>query len=73
MSDDLVKRLRKFEGSDYVADGDFPTCGEAADRIEELEKSVRNMQQDVAFLRRLRAAGVDNWEGYEFALEDDDD
>jgi hypothetical protein len=31
------------------------------------------MQQDVAFLRRLRAAGVDNWEGYEFALEDDDD
>ena len=45
----------------------------AADRIEELEKSVRNMQQDVAFLRRLRAAGVDNWEGYEFALEDDDD
>jgi hypothetical protein len=43
MSDDLVKRLRKFEGSDYVADGDFPTCGEAADRIEQLEYWLREI------------------------------
>ena len=68
MTDDLVKRLRTMAGIGWNPIGD-----EAANRIEELEKSIRNMQQDVAFLRRLRAAGVDNWEGYEFALEDDDD
>ena len=72
MNDDLVKRLRSMEV--FLMDGCVsPVAYAAADRIEELEKSVRNMQQDVAFLRRLRAAGVDNWEGYEFALEDDDD
>ena len=72
MSDDLVKRLREAANLDlYGVHRDVER--EAADRIEELEKSIRNMQQDVAFLRRLRAAGVDNWEGYEFALEDDDD
>ena len=45
MSDDLVKRLRKFEGSNYVADGDFPTCGEAADRIERLERALLDVAQ----------------------------
>jgi hypothetical protein len=78
MTDDLVKRLRKRQEFEFI-DGykriqwEDEDALEAADRIEELEKSIRNMQQDVAFLRRLRAAGVDNWEGYEFALEDDDD
>jgi hypothetical protein len=75
MSDDLVKRLRESaEGWDDCREFENARQDrEAADRIEELEKSIRNMQQDVAFLRRLRAAGVDNWEGYESALEDDDD
>jgi hypothetical protein len=26
--------------------------------------------EDSKFLRALEAAGVDNWEGYEFAVED---
>lgn len=35
------------------------------DKLEELEA-------DSKFLDRLRANGVDNWDGYEFALEDED-
>ena len=72
MIDDLVKRLREAANLDlYGVHRDVER--EAADRIEELEKFLMVMQVDVDFLRRLRAAGVDNWEGYEFALEDDDD
>ena len=33
--------------------------------IEEYEE----LQEDQNFLNALRAAGVDNWEGYEIALE----
>ena len=40
-----------------------------ADRIEELEKSISNMQEDLDILYRLRLAGVDNWDGYDFAME----
>jgi hypothetical protein len=74
MADNLVKILRDGWTEDGICDDfDEDVLLIAADRIEELEKSIRNMQQDVAFLRRLQAAGVDNWEGYEFALGDDDD
>ena len=40
MTDDLVKRLREFEISDDLGNGDFSTCEEAADRIEELKRHV---------------------------------
>ena len=40
MTDDLVKRLRAFEISDNLGNGDFHTCEEAADRIEELEREL---------------------------------
>lgn len=36
---------------------------------EEYDKLLR----DSEFLARLEHAGVDNWEGYEFALEEDED
>ena len=29
------------------------------------------LKRDSDFLRRLEAAGVDNWEGYSYAFEDD--
>ena len=38
-------------------------------RVGELEKQVESMQRDSAVLRALEGAGVDNWEGYEDALE----
>ena len=40
MTDDLVKRLREFEISDALGNGDFSTCKEAADRIEELKRHI---------------------------------
>jgi uncharacterized protein YeeX (DUF496 family) len=75
---DLVKRLR-----DYAGDaGHYATMKEAADRIEalnaaleaadridELEKKVRDMQEDVDLLNALMEAGVDNWSGYDEAID----
>ena len=38
MTDDLLKRLREFEGWDVFGRPNFVICDEAADRIEQLEK-----------------------------------
>ena len=38
-------------------------------RIHTLEQDLESVQEDVAFLEALRSAGVDNWEGYEYAQE----
>ena len=38
-------------------------------RIAELERLVGNMQKDCELLYALQAAGVDNWCGYDDALE----
>ena len=74
MTDDLVKRLRDGWTEDGVSNEfDEDVLLIAADRIEQLEKSLSEMQKDVDFLNRLRAHGVDNWDGYELALGDDDD
>ena len=42
---------------------------ELEDRIEELEQILAKYEEDVEFLCALRSAGVDNWEGYEFACK----
>lgn len=36
-------------------------------------QSVQSLQKDADTLARLRAAGVDNWEGYHFAFGEDDE
>ncbi len=35
------------------------------------ESEYESLKADVALLRRLEAAGVDNWEGYGMAMEED--
>lgn len=40
---------------------------ELSNKIQELNKEIQAMQDDVDFLEALRAAGVDNWHGYEEA------
>lgn len=45
----------------------------AADEIDRLEKLVADQAEDVEFLRKLEAAGVDNWEGYDIAVSGDFD
>ncbi len=35
------------------------------------QAEYESLKADVEFLRRLEAAGVDNWEGYDFAREAD--
>lgn len=37
---------------------------ELTNKIQELNKEIQAMQDDVDFLEALRAAGVDNWDGY---------
>lgn len=71
MSNDLVTRLRDFPVRDCCSQR-----AEAADRIEQLEarldrliKTIDDAQQDLRLLDALRYAGVDNWAGYEYALE----
>ena len=46
--------------------------GSRSDLLTALEKEwekVEKMEADVKKLRALEAAGVDNWEGYEMALD----
>lgn len=33
------------------------------------EEEYKQMVQDIKFLDALRAAGVDNWSGYDYALD----
>lgn len=40
-TDELVERLRGFEGSDDLGNGDFSVCREAADRLASLEERER--------------------------------
>lgn len=42
---------------------------ELEDRIEELEYILADYEEDVEFLCALHSAGVDNWDGYEFACK----
>lgn len=35
-----------------------------------LEETLNDQEEDLAFLGCLRNAGVDNWGGYEFAIEE---
>jgi hypothetical protein len=77
MTDDLVKRLRII-GAWKTPGGPLPseemikphlTCEEAANRIEGLMAVIASMEPEVNFLNCLRHAGVNNWDGYEYALE----
>lgn len=40
-----------------------------ADRIGKLKKEIRQLEERLELLDALEAAGVDNWEGYDEALE----
>tara|TARA_R110000822_G_scaffold117943_3_gene250494 strand:- start:404 stop:658 length:255 start_codon:yes stop_codon:yes gene_type:complete len=63
MTDDLVKRLREFEISDDLGNGDFSTCEEAADRIEALERwlSIVNKTLNVAITETIPETTAENW------------
>ena len=40
------------------------------DEVTITREEYDSLMQDSATLRALEAAGVDNWEGYSFAMED---
>jgi len=42
--DDLVERLRGFEGSDDLGNGDFTVCTQAADRIQALQARIAELE-----------------------------
>lgn len=48
---------------------DERTKNPLADCLKNLIELCLTMESDVAFLEALRAAGVDNWTGYEMAWE----
>lgn len=39
------------------------------DELEQLRARVAELEEDAATLSALRSAGVDNWDGYAFAME----
>ena len=45
----------------------------AIEAIELLQRENEKLLEDSEFLAALQAAGVDNWEGYEFACQGDKD
>lgn len=65
---DIVERLRRWQlfgyGADQTAD-----IKEAADTLERLEAALKIAQKDLEFLDALREAGVDNWSGYDYAID----
>ena len=42
---------------------------EIKSHVSKLEAEIEEMQEDADFLEALRAAGVDNWNGYDIAME----
>lgn len=44
--------------------------GLAEEFRKNLKETLNEQEEDLAFLNFLRNAGVDNWGGYEFAIED---
>ena len=40
-----------------------------ADTVTISKKEYESLKEDAAWLRALEAAGVDNWDGYDFARE----
>lgn len=43
------------------------------DTFQKLGRELERLREDSKFLSGLRAAGVDNWEGYSNAFDFDDD
>lgn len=44
-------------------------CSITLQQKEELETEFFSLQDDSILLNALQCAGVDNWEGYDYALE----
>ena len=45
------------------------TYEELVAEVERLTNKVESMENDIIFLKALRAAGVDNWDGYDIAID----
>lgn len=67
MSNDLITRLRE-EAECYR--GKTQSClADAVKRIEQLEAELRTAKEGLEFLDALMKAGVDNWSGYDYAID----
>lgn len=49
--------------------GNSGNMGDALELLHEMEQELFFHADDIKFLRALEAAGVDNWQGYEFAVD----
>jgi len=43
--------------------------GPGGEQVIILQSEYDQLKEDVKFMRALEAAGVDNWDGYSYALE----
>lgn len=68
---DMVSDIR----CDMIGDiyGHEALADRIADHIAALEKKIAELLQDAKKLYALEAHGVDNWDGYDFAMDDLDD
>lgn len=67
---DVVDRMRRSTGQVNLAN-----VGQrlAREKFTELEDRIKELEADSRKLAALEAMGVDNWEGYEIALEEMED
>lgn len=65
--DDLIERLRNFEGSDELGNGDFSLLHEAADALEEVQMGLRYAASSA--MQKGRRAMTDRYENIRKALE----
>ena len=72
---DLLRQIPPNHRTEWPIQGGHSLCPigrlaqEAADKIEELEEELEEARNDSRFLSALSAAGVDNWDGYDYAQE----
>lgn len=59
MTDDLVRRLRRADTCIFPTERDLCHCGEAADRILELESALRLIAQNNYGLQGMMEDGTD--------------
>lgn len=57
-SDDIVDRLRVFEGSDALENGDFSVCDTAADHIEALRQQLADARDALERIANWPGAGT---------------
>jgi hypothetical protein len=65
MSDDREARIARYYQGEHAS--------QLAEWLVDAEDEIETLEKRSKILSRLEAAGVDNWEGYSYAFQDEDE